>query len=213
MSTAKTVKEMSATSFLNKAVKNSHCAAAFLVKHRDYIVQGSLRQILYPILRQVDMGEMMPTPALMKMQETLLTHIYVVEEENYYQQQEKKLAKVQARQEKQDKLWSAVVYDENGNIATYVKNNGETDTCEKTFEKASEANRWTDRHLFNGGVNYLGEITNVSLNVREVITRSQAIERILKAKRNPVMHSNSKTTGKLSFGMKVKQDTCSFSRG
>lgn len=206
-------RKMSPKGFLHKcSTKAANSAVAFLSQYRSFLETGELAQRTSPILAKMDAGELYPTPALKEIQYAVMTHI--IESDRA-----KLEAKVEAAQEgthtSTRKSWMATIYNAAGEIQSRTKDDGEVEELVKGFDLSSDADRWVDRRLFEGASDWYGEVTHTVIpNICTRTERADAIARILKTKKGPVVQVKGKSTKTLGFGVKAKptRDTWGLSR-
>lgn len=201
-------RKMSAKGFLHKA-SGKISAAAFLSQHRCWLETGELSQFTSPILSKLDKGEVLPTPALEEIKVVVLSH-HLAEETRKAEAAMEKAAQPQVR-----KNYLVTVYNAKGEIQTRKNaNTGEDIELIETFDLSSQAEGWADRRLFEGTPDWFATIEHTKIpELTRTVLRADAIARILREKRGPVMKSKPQGTSKLSFGMKCKGDHFQFSRG
>lgn len=200
-------KIMSARGFLHKTTtKAANSAAAFLSQYREYLTTGELAPKTSHIINKVDLGQLLPTPALKEIQNAVMAHI--IESDTKKQEQ----AELAAQEPKTSKSWIATVYNAEGVVQSRIKDNGEEEDLIKGFDLSSDADRWCDRRLFDGSPDWHAEVVNASLNLITRIERNDSIARILKKKKGPTMYVKGKSTKSLGFGVKAKQTRVTFSR-
>jgi hypothetical protein len=199
-------RRMSPKGFLAKTnTRAANSAAGFLVAHREWLMTGEVSQVTSPILAKLDMGELLPTPALKAIAVAVMGHIIATDR-----------AKAEDAMEEQGKTgttkpWLATIYDSKDVICTRTLEDGEIEDLVKGFDHSSEADRWVDRRLFDGASDWYGVVEGMGTHVR--VERADAIARILKKPKGPAIHQRGKSTKTLSFGVHVKQSRASFSRG
>ena len=204
-------RNMSIKGWLHKS-SGKVSATAFLAAHREWLLSGDLSPVTSPILVKLDSKEILPTAALMDLRSVLLGHM--VAKEAAKAEDDLLNPKGGTR-----KPWLATIYDAKGNIQTRVKEDGSVEDLQKGFDKSSDADRWCDRRLFDGAPDWFGTVSHTTLCNKEgdplstVIMRDDAISRILRQPKDAVMKVKSKTTDKLSFGVKVHNDHSTFSGG
>jgi hypothetical protein len=205
METKKT-RAMSPKGFLHKTqTKAAHSAAAFLSAHREWLTSGETAAVTSPILHKLDLGELLPTPALQEIAVAVMGHIIATDR-----------AKLEAAFEKANtpsapKTWTATIYDADNVIQTRVTEDGEVEDLVKSFDHAADADRWVDRRLFDGASDWYGMVEGLGTMVG--VSRADAMARILKKPKGPAIHQKAVTTKTLGFGVHAKQDRASFSRG
>lgn len=207
-------RKMTVKGFLHKA-SGRISAIAFLAQHRTWLETGELHEVTSPILRMLDEEQLMPTPALDLIKQAVLTHHLRVETNKA----EKRLAEASDPSSHPSKPWIARVFDAKGNLVETENTKGEMVTLEQSFALASDADRWTDRRLFEGAPDWFGVVQHTSIlradgePITTVIIREDAIARILKKPRGAVSKKTGSRDGKLSFGVKVHQSRAVFSHG
>lgn len=207
MSDQKKTRKMTAKGFLHKTTtKAANSAAAFIAQYREYLTTGELAPKTSHIINQVDLGQLLPTPALKEIQNAVMAHI--IESDTKKQEQ----AELAAQEPKTSKSWIATVYNAEGVVQSRIKDNGEEEDLIKGFDLSSDADRWCDRRLFDGASDWHAEVVNASLNLITRIERNDSIARILKKKKGPTMYVKGKSTKSLGFGVKAKQTRVTFSR-
>jgi len=207
MSDTKT-RTMTPKGFLAKThTRAAHSASAFLQAHRDFLTTGDLASVTSPILRKVDDGILMPTPALQEIAAAVMNHIIVTEAQ--------KLAdKINnPPQGPAPKPWVATIYNSKGIVETRINAKGEVEDLIKDFKLGQEADRWADLRLFEGASDWFAEVDNAKANLHNRVERLDAISRVLKKSKGPVIHQRGTSTKNLGFGVKAHQDRASFSRG
>lgn len=207
---------MSIKGFLHKSTtKAANSASGFISQYREFLTTGSLAEVTTPILVKLDAGELMPTPALQEIRNVALQHMLQLDVQ-------KAVAEITSTEEIKEpgtsKNYLAHIYDANGNTCVRVNAKGEEEYLIKGFDDGERAKEWVDRRLFEGASDWYGEFTHQKITLKGNpwtvrIERSDAIARILKAKKKPVIRQPKTTTSKLSFGVKAVQSRASFSRG
>lgn len=201
-------RSMSVKGFLHKtSTKAAVSASAFLQQHRNWLLTGEIADLAKPILFRLDCGTVMPTPALQEIAVACMGHLMAVAALQIEQSAEK------SEEIKSSKAWSVSVFDQSGKIAVRMLETGETEELSKNFDLASAADRWADLRLFEGAAGWYAVITHSSLKVETVVQRDDAMARILKKPRSPVMHQPKQGTRALSFRPKVSEDRPRFSHG
>jgi hypothetical protein len=201
-------RKMTPKGFLHKTTtKAANSAAAFLATYREWLETGELAQLTSPILRKLDDGALLPTPALNEVKAAVLAHIFESD------RQKTEAAIEQAQEPKKPKAWTVEVLDAEGHICTRVNSEGEVEDLVKDFDLAQDADRWADRRLFEGASDWHAKVSHATLNVVTYIQRSDSLARILKQPKGPAIHQKAVTTKTLGFGVRAKQDRASFSRG
>jgi hypothetical protein len=211
MDNTKKIRNMTAKGFLHKA-SGKHSASAFLEQHREWLLTGDLANVTAPILLSLDNREIMPTPALEAIKGVVLGHMLAKETATFTE------ALLNPKTGSK-KPWQATIFDAAGNIQTRVKENGEIEELQKTFDTCSLADGWTDRRLFEGACDWFGVVAHTTLVTKDgdpfaqTILRDDAMARIFKHKPGSVCKVKSQTTPRLGFGVKASQDRAVFSKG
>jgi hypothetical protein len=184
-------------------------AQGFLAQHKAFLLSGELAPMTTPILSKVDLGELMPTPALEAISQAVLSHYLACQ----VRIAEDKIAASQEREESSVKNWMVTIFDSRGVIQTRVNDKGETvDLCE-SFDLCQRASEWGDRRLFEGGSDWTAVVEHVTLAVRTVTERGDAIARIMKQPKACASKKVGSRDNKLSWSAKCVQSRASFSRG
>lgn len=210
----KSVRIMSERGFLHKAKSSKVSAEGFLAAHRSFLETGSLAVLTSPILTKLDSKDILPTPALEEIKNVVLTHMLA---KNILAAENKINNPAVA---KTNKNWTATIYDSTGSVQVHVnEKTGDEEELIKNFDHASEADDWSDRKLFDGSAGWYGVVVSNKILTKEgealssIILRDDAIARIMHLRSGSVCKKQTKSTSKLSWGVKAKQDHCSFSRG
>jgi hypothetical protein len=217
MTDSKKTRNMSIKGWLHKA-SGKVSATAFLASHREWLLSGDLSPVTSPILVKLDSKEILPTVALTDLRSVLLGHM-VAKEAAKAEDDLLNPKGIAGRRDGTRKPWVATIYNAKGEIQTRVKEDGSIEDLQKGFDKSSDADRWVDRRLFDGAPDWFGTVSHTTLCNKEgdpistVIMRDDAIARILRQPKDAVMKVKSKTTDKLSFGVKVHNDHSTFSGG
>lgn len=224
--TEKKIRVMSAKGFLHKANGNV-APAAFLAAHRAWLETGELAQVTSPILADLDAGKILPTPAKLAIQQAVLNHSLLVDlrkaEASIVSQSAIKAVDGKKKVVREPKSHSVGIFDEAGNLQTRQVENAETGEMETKdlaaeFDKIQDAQGWVDRRLTENP-NCHGIITSHKLQRAdgsvwvERIERDNSLGRIFARKGSPIMKSSPKSTSRLGFGVKVKNDRSVFSAG
>jgi hypothetical protein len=210
MTEAKKERNMTEKGFLHKS--NGKIAAdAFLAQHRAWLETGELAMVTTPILRKLDDKEVLPTPALDEIRTVVFNHM---------------IAKAAAKAEDSilnpktggrsaaPKNWVSKILNEKGEIQTRVTEKGETEELEKGFDLSSDADRWSDRRLVECSSDCYAVVSHSMMPIETIIRRDDAMSRIFKIAKGPSMKAQPKGgSGRLSFGVKVKEDRARFSSG
>src|SRR5208283_2128929 len=116
------------------------------------------------------------------------------------------------------KPWVAMVFDGKGEVLLFSEGPNRGERIEKTFWKASEADRWVDLRLVKDGfAGCYGTIGHKSMRVLTTIDRDAAMGRTFG--RQPGKPGQMQPTKpnpehkKMGFGVKCHQSRVEFSRG
>jgi hypothetical protein len=209
-------RKMTVKGFLHKAgTKAAASAIAFLAAHRAWLETGELAEVTSPILRLLDEKQIMPTPALDEIKRVVLAHHLQVESEKA----EAKLVEAADPSSHPTKPWVATIYDAKGNVVQVENTKGEVVDLEMSFAFCHEADRWTDRRLFEGAPDWFGVVQSRILMradgtpISTTVMRDDAIARILKKPKSPLVKKTGVNDNRLSFGVKVQQTRSHFSHG
>jgi len=184
-------------------------AKGFLDQHRQYLETGELAEVASPILRLLDDKKLMPTPALEQIQQAVVTHLI----RKNVEEAEKSLINARANGSNTNKHWVASIYNSKGTLQTRISESGKVIFLEERFELASDADRWTDRMLFDAASDCFATISHDTLNCSTTVMRSDSIARVLAKGKQPFSKRVGGRDSKLSFGVKAVQSRASFSRG
>jgi hypothetical protein len=210
----KKTRAMTPKMFLHRATsKAGNSAAAFLQAHREFLTTGKLAEKTYPIIQRIDAGSLYPTPGLEEVKVAVLNHML-----NQEVEEARKIIEAPPTQTQSNKNYTATILNASGQVCTRINAKGEVEDLIQSFDDGEHATGWIDRRLFEGASTWHGELVHKSITVKGepwvvIIERSDSIARILKQKKKAVTTQPKTTTARLSFGMKVKQDRASFSRG
>jgi hypothetical protein len=221
-------REMSAKGFLQK-LNRATSAVRFFEEHKDWMLHSEMALALIPILARLDIGDLMPTPALALVGEVVVKHLLsegmkqapkMTQEEEApddpFIAPEHRMPQVAPPDpESAKKAWLAVVYNSDGEVMSRQKPNGEWEEMCREFEASHVAQRWLDRRLaFDSASDYVGIVQHSRSKVQEIITRDEAMSRVYAAKKLASHRRvGAKSGGALSFRPKVKETRVSFSHG
>ena len=193
-------KTMTLKGFVRKATL-AKSAIGFLDAQKEFIRQHSF---LAPTLADYEGGKVAATAALNVIRDIAFAHMVDAD-----------IEKARARgarepKEKAPKSYTVVLFHKEGSRIV----DGES----KGFDTLQEADGWADRKLFADASTVHAEILTPMMGknnqaIKFTIMRQDAIARILKAKKGPMMKNSSSRSGSLSFKPRAKNDTCHFSRG
>jgi len=188
---------------LHKANSPKVSALAFFQAHREYLL-ASDSEVSYAtasIVKKLESGELLPTPALTELKRVVLDHI---------------LASAHTGMNKPRKV-------EYPFVATIRRGTGEVardeqgKALEKEFALYQRAIDWIDRRLFESPPDYFGEVhSNRCANpehATDIIRRDESFSRLFEKPRMAVHKVSHPSNGNLGFGVKVRQSKVAFSRG
>jgi hypothetical protein len=216
MSTDKKERPLTIKSWLRKA-DSKVSADAFLKASRNFLETSELVQISAPILLSLDAGEILPTPALESLKLAMLAHFQASE----LLKAEASLLRESAPAPTQN--YTATVYNVKGEIQVYQA--GRDKQGQPIYKDLirncllpQEGMRFLDRTIAEGAPDWFGTlVSNVILidgePLTEIVMRGDAMARMYPKAKGPMTKRQSKGDGKLSFGVRCKQDHASFSRG
>lgn len=214
--TEKKARVMSPKGWLHKTTtKAAHNAIAFIDQYREWLSTGELALFTTPILLKVDSKELLPTPALEELKAVVLAH-HLAEE---IRKAEEKMQAAAEPSQRKSKSYEVIVYNAKGDVQQAPDSNGKIKDLKESFDSSTKAEGWADRRLFDGAPGWFAVVTATKLfrqdgtNFAATVLRDDAIMRILKVKKGPVMKAQKKPSGRLSFGVKVHESKVSFSHG
>lgn len=201
MSNEKKERKMTLRGFVHKA-SSAKSAIGFLASHAEFIRQYSN---LAPLLDSYEKGKELAGNTLKQIRD--LAYQRMLDEEI----EAARLRGEKSGEERERKVYpyTVTIFCKDGSNVVEGKSDG--------FSLMQEAERWADRRLFEDASSLYAEVvsTHIGKNgpIKWTIQRGDAIARTLPRKVGPVMKGSAKSTGKLSFGVKAKNDTFYFSRG
>lgn len=195
MSNDKKPRNMTLKGFVHKA-SSAKSAIGFLAAHAEFIRQ---HDSLAPILDNYEKGKEVATATLIQIRD--LAFAKMVDEEI-----EAARNRATNVREPKVKTYTVTIFTQDGE----GKSEG--------FAMTQEAEGWADRRLFEDASALYAEVVSTHIGksgtpITWRIMRQDSIARVLKSKGGPVMKGQAKSTGKLGFGVKAKNDTFYFSRG
>jgi hypothetical protein len=193
---------MTSKGFLAKLInpKNKASAKGFLAAYREYLVTGEVSSKTRTIIGAYSAGDIDANTCFDQVAKAVFEHVKLTDEEKAKKSQERTSQK---KDNSENVTFMALIFDaKTGNVATRVKDNGETEDLEKTFELPQDAERWCDRRLFDGSPSWYGEIWHFG-KLWSIVERADSIARTLKRPKMPSLKPHKKTTSKLGFGVKV----------
>jgi hypothetical protein len=205
--TKKSMSKMSVKGFLRKST-TAKSALGFLAAYRDYMVNGELAPVLSPIVDKVDSGELMPTPAVSLISHAVMAHIIACD-----QQKLEKAIEAKEDGPTSTKPWLTTIYNSSDVVQTRLNAQGEEEDLIKGFGDASSADRYADRNLIECSSDCYAVVESTTMKVRTVILRADAMARLLRNKKGPVIHQKGKSTKRLGFQMTCKESRARFSNG
>lgn len=191
MTTEKKAVKVTPKSFINK-FSGKVSALAYIQAHKAWLETGELSEVASPIINKLELGEILPSPALSELFRLALMH--TGEKEN----------------QKAPSGYTVRIVDQAGNLQ--FDDNG--DPLEKGCDMYSQAERWADRRLFDGSPDWHATITHISIAaLNSEISRQESVARTLKRPIGPVSRGAPKNDSRASFGVKCRNDHFNFSRG
>lgn len=213
MSDEKTPRKMTAKWFLSLAARGgTKSASAFLAAHREWLETGELADEAAPVLLSIDTKETLPTPGLEVIMKAALNHVMAQDQLKVENQINRP-----PREYKIDKPYVAIVYNQDGTVATTKVDGNDKELC-SGFDHPQEADRWCQRRLNEGGTGQYAEVTWAKVLGKSgspMVTRHErdsAIKAMAPRTRSPYMHTN-RSNGSLKSRMSVGQTQVRFSRG
>lgn len=216
-------RKMTPKGFLHKTTtKAANSAFAFISSYREYLTTGELAPRVSPILAKLDadraeaLAQLKDTEGLAQASLKEISHavmVHIIESDRTKMEAAQEAAQEAVPHASTVKPWLAVIANEKGEVQTRINAKGEEEDLIKSFEHAVDADRWVDRRLFEGAVDWHGEVSHSTLKTLVVIERLDAIARILKKPRGPSVHVKGKSTKSLGFEHKAKENRFYFSRG
>lgn len=198
MEATKKERAMTEKGWLQRASgKAGKSAAGFIQAHRAWLETGSLAQFTSPLLQKLDQGELFPTSCLETLKSVVLGHLLAKEQS--------KAEQVMNQPAKTPKQYEGTVYDSHGNICQDAEGKDLTFSS----DQSGEVERWADRRLIDGAPDWFATVVNTKMFTPEgeaytqTILRDDSLARLLRPKKGPASRQTSKTTSKLSWGMKV----------
>jgi hypothetical protein len=203
--------KMTIKRFVNKATSGKVSAAAFLAAHRSFLLTGDLAPVTSPILIKLEKGELLPTPALEQVTKVVFDHMMAAEVAKAHQSIENSTAPSVST----EKPYQATIYNLDDSVATQ---DGKDLIHNAAMQQ--DAQGWCDRRLNESAPgsyaiivanNLISPKSGLPLTFK--VTRDEALGRLNAKKAGAVTKGENKSTGRLSFGIKAKNDHCHFSRG
>jgi hypothetical protein len=207
-------RSMSHKGFLHKCKSKAAVAAgAFIAAHRDWITSGELGAMTAPILMKLDNKELLPTPALQEIQNAVLNHMLIVNQRSTEEAIGKEPTAGGFGRKAEPKAHQAMIVNSKGEVQVRIKENGEDEDLIKEFDMPQDGVRWIDRRLVECSSDCYAIFSHNRTHQEEIITRDDAMSRVFAKAKQPTMKPQTKTTSKLSFGVKAKQSHAKFSHG
>ncbi len=223
-------RNMSIQGFITKSLsKSASSATSFLQTHREWLQTGAIAAITTPILNQMDSGDLMPTPALTAIRTAVYQHMLALDiQENEDKMVRRAVDAALKAQKDADKDWKpkvpkepkayvATIYTADGEIASRINAQGEEELLQKEFNTPQDSDRWVDRRLVTGESDWYGEVSHTKMTIKGEpmtmrIDRKDSIGRTFRPKTSAAMRVQ-KGSGKLSFGVRVRNHVSKFSHG
>ena len=214
-------------SFIKGASSPRISAQAYLEAHEEFLSSGELAPLVTPIIAQVKERKVMPTPALVHIQQVAFDYMMESEKRKALEKlaataSGNKLDKHTAHRVRSTASQTSVVYDKNGNILTAIdERTGEEYDLIKDHDLFQNAQGWCHRRLDQCEPNAYAIITsNKVITSKGVMTtrieRGTAISALLKRKPGmgaQISKSAPKSTSRLGFGVKCNPSKATFSAG
>ena len=192
-------KNMTARALLRKAnSKAGDSAVGFVAAYREYILSEISEAA--PIIDNIDAGNVCSIQVMSELKQAILLHIQNVEE----QKLQEAIEKANVPHVSCNRFLAEIL-----NVAGEIQDS-------KSFKLPQEADRWCDRQLEAGAVDWHATIFDCASNKPwSTIKREDSIYRIMMEHRGkkPVCRLGSKTTSRLTSNMKAKQSRAMFSCG
>lgn len=214
MTEAKKPREITAKGLRHKA-NIAVSALGFFAGYAEKLAAGQIAEdideVISPIVRRINEGKLMPTPALTEVQSVLVT-LQMAQDLS-----KAEFSLLNMKEAREPKAYIATIRDDEGNVMTKENEKGEIIELEKDFDKQSDAERWCFNRLFRDAEpSWHGEVlfTKALEGVDDtlIISREDAMAQILRPGKHPYMHKT-KTSSNLTSKMKVKGSSCHFSHG
>lgn len=205
-----TERKMGPRGFLQKANKASAAgsAAGFLAAYREYLTNSEVSYATAPLIAALDAGQAFPSPTLNAIREAVMGHIMLVD-----LTKAKESAEKGEKESKTRKPFTACIRDGSGAVLV----NEEGKEIRQSFDLPQRAQDWCDRRLLECAPECFGEVIhNTAHNpnhAKDLITRDEAMARLFKTPRTPVMKAQKQSQSKLGFGVKAHPSVAKFSHG
>lgn len=217
--------KMTPKRFIRSKLSNKMTAEDFLSSNREFLNGHSF---LSPILSAYDNKGLLPTPTLQACQSALFEHIVASDLKTAQQridsdkngvtnQKVIRRGRPGFKKKKVARYTVTIIvkdYDKNDNVIGEKigsHNDGDAIFDQKDY---GAAERKADRLLFRMENSLYARIeNNEGQKVITNVLRRDAMARILRAKKGAIQKTASKSTKSLGFGVRAKNDSCSFSRG
>ncbi len=128
-------------------------------------------------------------------------------------QKERKVKAPKTERQRKTKNYVATVYDAQGFIVWAPNRNDELQQLEAGFDLPQRANGWADRKLFDQGPGCYCVVMHSHSSSSYVITREEAVSRVLASPRQGASKRTFPTQSGLSWGVRSKPSNPSFSAG
>jgi hypothetical protein len=200
---------MTPKQLLNKANK-SKSAIKFFQEQRQYLLGGEMSAILSPIVRRVDAGDVMPTPALQEVAQHIAEYLL------YTNLADAETKRQHSEDRATPKNWTVKILDAEGNLGFREIPKGDIEFLTASFETAQEADTWANNKLSSlGSIGWSANISHLHSKAQTSIQRDEALSAVNKRKVGAATKKTKKTTtNRLGFGPGPHSTSrASFSRG
>jgi hypothetical protein len=111
--------------------------------------------------------------------------------------------------------WIATVFNSDDEVQTYINRKGEEEDLIRYASKSGDLDHWADRKLTmdSSESDWYAEIKHLHSDVRVIVLRADAIQRIFRNKKSAITTQPRHSTKSLSWQMKIKESKSSFSKG
>jgi hypothetical protein len=196
---------MTIKGFVNKATSTNLTAAGFLSQYREYLSTGEVANLASPILAQIDGGQLTAEVGLEQITGAVFAHMLN--------------ASVLAAEAKLAADNSDEPTPSNKNYITKLFAGNGAELKSEEFNLPQDAERAGERWLLNSTTDCYVQVESLKLKTKSgqpfitTITREDAFANQYRTKKGAVTKGKPVSSGKLGFGVRVKQDHCHFSHG
>jgi len=169
-------------------------AEAFIQAHREFLAKGSLGEKTNPILKSLDIGDMLPDPALSRLRSIVLEHLL---DTNIQKGQQKLESTI-------NKPYTATIFNNCQIVMIGAKK------LIKCFNCSIHAQNWCDYRLYEGAQQWYAKISHTSGRTIHV-DRLDSIARMLKQRVRAVTKNAPQNSQ--PWKMRAKGDRFYFSKG